>query len=235
MYMKTNVDLIQFLCYFTSRCKKYLNKNQIQIYIWNLGWPKWELRCRSRSTSRFKTKRTNQIWACPFYFECLLHDLLRNSFICATKSSSCPTFHSTVDLTPPHNMIVVNLSGPTWKLQIFQLRQFSLTSYELHSQKYQVHGGCPARLLCPGPVGTTFQLHNVVNVNQCKIKLLQMCHFLPEDVCIWSKFYHVKYLVILLWPSTFFCKNFDFCAVSWPSTLETQVYHTSVFIYYKSS
>ena len=23
-----------------------------------------------------------------------------------------------------------------------------------------------------------------------------------------------------------FCKNFDFCAVSWPSTLETQVYHT---------
>ena len=31
------------------------------------------------------------------------------------------------------------------------------------------------------------------NVNYCKIKLLQMCHFMPENVSIWSKFDYVKY------------------------------------------
>ena len=29
------------------------------------------------------------------------------------------------------------------------------------------------------------------------MKLLQMCHFMPENVSIWSKFDHVKYQVIL--------------------------------------
>ena len=37
------------------------------------------------------------------------------------------------------------------------------------------------------------QLYNVVNVKYCKMKLLEMCHFLPENVSICSKFYYVKY------------------------------------------